>query len=170
VTFKIAIVGPESTGKTTLAIAIGTSLNVPVVREFARQYLEDRDGEYEEDDLIEIAKGQLLLEAEGLKGNPEIIICDTNVLEIEAWGLFKYKRTDPLVKKMSSTSSYDLYLLSYPDLPWVKDPLRENQHDLMELFELYRQLLKERKLKHFIVRGTGDLRLVNALEAIKKLK
>lgn len=167
-TIKIAIVGPESTGKSTLAEALADSLGAPVIEEFARQFLDDCYGKYVEEDLIEIAKGQLALEEKALKANPEIIISDTNLVEIEVWGLFKFKRTDPLIKKMSLISFYNLYLLAYPDLPWEKDPLRENQDQLMELFETYLKFLEERKLKYCIIRGTGDMRLQNALKALKK--
>ncbi|MDA0193663.1 MAG: AAA family ATPase [Bacteroidetes bacterium] len=167
-TTKIAIVGPESTGKTTLAKALSSVLKAPVVYEYARQYLSAHGSKYLESDLINIAKGQLTLEESALEGHPKILICDTNLLEIEVWGYFKYNRINSLIKKMSSIRSYDVHLLTYPDLTWENDPLREHPDELTELFEVYLQFLEQRKLPYCIIKGTGDARLHNSLTALRE--
>ncbi len=167
-TTKIAIVGPESTGKSTLTKALSNEWNATVVTEYARQYLADHDGKYSESDLIEIAKGQLALEERALEGHPKILICDTNLMEIEVWGYFKFNRIDILIQKMSSMTLYDIHLLTYPDLPWENDPLRETPDHLTELFEVYLQFLEQRKLPFRIIKGTGDARLHNTLKALRE--
>lgn len=57
--FIITIVGPESSGKTTLARKLAAYLGCPWVPEYAREYLEGLGRRYEEADLKEIAAGQL---------------------------------------------------------------------------------------------------------------
>ena len=56
---KIAITGPESSGKTTLAKKLSTNFKKSIlVNEFAREYLKTVNGKYTYSDLIKIAKGQ----------------------------------------------------------------------------------------------------------------
>ena len=57
--FVITIVGPESSGKTTLARQLAAEIGCPWVPEYAREYLEGRGGYYDERDLLEIAEEQL---------------------------------------------------------------------------------------------------------------
>ena len=57
--YIITIVGPESSGKSTLARQLATAFGCPWVREYARAYLEGRGGNYDETDLVKIADGQL---------------------------------------------------------------------------------------------------------------
>ena len=57
--FIITIVGPESSGKTTLARQLAADLGCPWVPEYAREYLDGLGRTYEEDDLQIIARGQL---------------------------------------------------------------------------------------------------------------
>lgn len=66
--FIITIVGPESSGKTTLARELASAYGVPWVPESARKYLEGLGRPYQANDLNRIAEGQLELISEVLKG------------------------------------------------------------------------------------------------------
>ena len=59
---RIAITGPESTGKSTLARQLAEHYQTTWVPEFARVYLDQLGRPYEEGDLVSIAKGQLQAE------------------------------------------------------------------------------------------------------------
>lgn len=162
----ISIVGPESTGKTTLAHDLGTHFNAPVVNEFARNYLEERNGAYDEADLYDIAKRQLGLEEAALDKSPDLLICDTDIVVIKIWQEFKYGRPNPFMDYLLSKQQPRTHLLTYPDLPWEKDPLRENPNDLIKLFNMYEDVLRSMKADYFVVKGFQSKRLENALSAI----
>jgi len=74
---KIVVVGPESTGKSTLCHKLAQHYNSHWVKEYAREYLLRNGTDYTFDNLLDVAKGQLLLEEEGVKlatGKSEMVI------------------------------------------------------------------------------------------------
>lgn len=159
----ISIVGPESTGKSTLAQHLGEHFSAPVVDEFARSFLEKRNGQYEESDLVEIAKGQLKQEESVLDSKPSILVCDTDLVVIKVWQEFKYGQSNAELDKMLHRQLARVHLLTYPDLEWTPDPIRENPNDLIDIFNMYVDVLKSIKANYFVVKGTGQERFQNAL-------
>jgi len=129
---KIIFTGPESTGKTTAATKMSVHLDLPLVEEYARQYLIDNGPQYKMSDLYNILNKQYDDE-ESAQLQSEVIICDTDWLTIDIWAKEKFnKRIKP---------PYDLaerhYILCPPDIPWEQDPLRENPNDRERLYEIY---------------------------------
>ena len=131
---KVIITGPESTGKSWLTRSLAEHYNIPYAKEYARQYLEQTGGAYEEKDLLKIARGQANLEEQVRKQKPQIILCDTGIEVIRIWSEWKYGRCDEHILKLARDLKPELYLLLKPDIPWVQDPLRENPTDRQELF------------------------------------
>lgn len=166
-TLKIAVVGPESSGKSTLANQLVAHYDALLVTEFARSYLERTSGNYVEKDLIEIANGQINLENEALRSNPEIIICDTNLLVIKIWSLYKYNRCDKHILTLKDSRSYDLQFLLKPDIPWESDAFRENPDDRDKLFSMYQDELAGGG--YCVVEGLGPQRLDMAMKSIDAL-
>ena len=165
---KIAIVGPESSGKTTLAMALGEHLQAPVVPEHARTFLELAGPNYAEDDLLRIAHGQVLSEERLMADRPELLVCDTDLITIRIWSEEKYGRCDPWIGEQSEKREYDLWLLCSPEgIPWEPDPLRENPHDRDRLFQVYMEMLEKLSKPFVIVHGGRDVRLKAALKAIQ---
>lgn len=167
---KVAILGPESSGKTTLCKRLSEHFNEPWVEEFARDYLEQREGRYEEADLVFFAQQQQALEKQKQKIAKHFLFCDTNPLTIKIWGLYKYGRYDPAIKEIVNTSSYNLQLLLKADLPYEEDPLRENASiaSRKELFDIHYKELKKRKLPFAVIEGSGEQRFFNALKALQE--
>ena len=163
----IAITGPESTGKSMLAEQLSAHYKTTWVPEYARKYLEEIGRPYEEDDILEIAKGQLAGEAEQLTKAAGYLFCDTEMLVTKIWSEVKYKRCHPWISEAFEQHCYDLYLLCDIDLPWQYDPLREHPDQRQFLFDLYHNELTSRKYPFRIVRGTGPARLQNAVEFIE---
>jgi len=167
---RIVITGPESTGKSRLTSALGEVMNWPSCREYAREYLETRNGTYTEADLLSIARGQLHLddatrataEAKGSEG----YLADTDLMTIEIWSDFVFRHCDPEIRRLSSGESADCYLLCDIDLPWEPDPLREHPQHREELFSLYQRELEQRNRPFQIVRGSDNERLQNAIDAL----
>ncbi|MBI1286673.1 MAG: AAA family ATPase [Flavobacteriales bacterium] len=160
----VALVGPESTGKTTLAQELAVHYNGSFVPEFSREFLEARDGKYTQADLLTIAKGQLGLENEAIQNGKEPIFCDTDVVVVMVWHEFKYNEKSAALEALFKQQPKRKYLLTYPDLPWQNDPLRENPNDLNALFELYDATLNRLDVDYSVVKGTGSARLENAID------
>lgn len=164
---KIAIVGPESTGKSTLTKELAAHYLCSFVPEYARTYLEQLGRPYEEKDLLQIAKGQVSQEQSLLVPGDNYLFCDTNLLTIQIWAEDKFGRCDPWILQNLSLETYALHLLTYPDLPWEPDPLREDANRLMELFEWYEAALQQAKVPYQVIRGVGKDRLENAIRTIE---
>ena len=167
---KIAIVVPESTGKSLLSEQLAKHYNTTWVTEVARSYLQNLSRPYNFDDLSVIAKLQLAEEERLSKTANNFLFCDTNLIVIKVWSDFKYGRTEKWITDAIQKSDYSLHLLTEIDLPWEDDPLREHPQFRRQLFELYVQELNNFELGYQTVSGIGECRLKNALNHIEKLK
>lgn len=165
---KIAITGPESTGKSVLAANLAKFYGTHWVPEYAREYLELNGPEYKEEDILFIAKGQLERETLALSHTSGFLFCDTEFLVTKIWSEVKFKRCHPWIREQVENHQYDLYLLCDIDLPWESDPLREHPEMRNELFDLYYNELRYRSFPFFVVNGFGDNRLKNAIEIIEE--
>lgn len=165
---KIAIVGPESSGKTTLCKQLSEILNCDWVPEFARKHLGET-ARYNQRDLDYMLKQQLL--SENMHTHP-ILICDSEPISFMVWSQYKYGSTSKYIKKMMVDSNYDYYLLLQPDLPYEEDPLRENKSlkNRRELFDLFEGELKNLNLNYSIISGLHKTRLNLALESLQQQK
>lgn len=168
---RILILGPESTGKSTLAEDLSHHFGEPWVPEFAREYLDKINRPYQFEDLAEIGKGQVLLEDQ-LAGKAEkYLFCDTDLRVIHIWSEHRFGKTDLWVLEEIDLRTYDLILLTDTDLPWEPDPLREYPELEMRqyFFEKYKRLAVESGFPFLIVSGDRVKRLNTAVEAVEKL-
>lgn len=165
---KVCILGPECTGKTSLSEALARHLNTVWVEEYARAYLNRLTLPYEEADLLKISHGQLRMEDEWIKDANRILICDTNLYVIKVWSEFKYGRVEQEILDLIAQRTYDLYLLTYIDMPWAADPLREHPDKRDVLYDIYLKEMKNQSVPFVEVKGTEQQRLDAALQAIEK--
>jgi NadR type nicotinamide-nucleotide adenylyltransferase len=165
--FKIAIIGPESTGKSKLAKQLASHYKTLWVPEYARDYLEKTKGKYAEKNLVQILKGHVESENRMVSKANKFLFCDTDPLVIWIWSKVKYGRVDPQIEKALKSHKYDLYLLMYPDLPWVKDKFRESEGRLTELYNLYLNKLNALKFPFKVISGNGNNRLKTAINILK---
>lgn len=175
--FKVAITGPESTGKSTLAEKLAEHYNTDFIPEYSRSYLENFVGQYTENDVVEIAKGQhnLILEEEKklsakTQQATSLLIADTEIIVCKIWVEYVFKHSNKVIDEILKQQDFDLYLLCDIDLPWVYDPLRENPNleERKELFEIYKNTLKQMNLPFEIVSGDNEVRVNNAIKVIEK--
>lgn len=161
---KIAITGPESSGKSTLTKELASVFQTSFAPEYAREYLEKTDGKYGFDDLIEIAKGQLLNEKKALKAASKICFFDTDMLVLKIWAQFRYGKIPKFIDTAFRESKIDGYLLCSPDIPWEPDPFREspNEAERKLLFEIYENELIAAGKPYAIIHGLGPERLLLA--------
>jgi NadR type nicotinamide-nucleotide adenylyltransferase len=165
---KIAIIGPESTGKSTLTKGLAEYFQEPFVPEYGRKYLEENGSEYVMSDLLKISKGMLQEEQEQSKNARQFLFCDTDLIMMKVWYEVKYGECHPYVLDKLSQKPYDFYLLCAPDLPWKADPLRENPNIREELFERYHKELIDYNLNYTVISGTEG-RLEMAINRVNKL-
>lgn len=166
---KIVIIGPESTGKSTLTQALAAAYNEPYVHEYARQYLENLNRPYEFDDLLQIAKGQIYVEDSALKKAKKYLFIDTDLHVIEVWSNHKFGKTDPWILEQIENRKYDLYLLTNVDIPWEDDPQREHPDPEMRdyFFNVYKMLLQKSNVPFEVIQGNYIERFVAAMKTLK---
>lgn len=165
---KIAITGPESTGKSWLSEKLAEHFNSIWVPEFAREYLEKNGLKYSLDDLVKIAEGQAKNIANAEINNRDIIFLDSEIVVIKIWSDVVFKQCPAKINELLSQQEFDLYLLCYPDLPWEYHPMRENPQNRNFLFELYEKELKKQKFNYRVVKGKGKVRLQNAINFVEE--
>ena len=166
---RIAITGPESTGKTQLAKELAAHFKTKWVPEYAREYLSGKQERYTIEDILRIAKGQLKQETKIARGTTGLLFCDTDLTVLKIWSQVVFSSCPEWIEEKFNTHQYDLYLLCYPDIEWKADPLRENPTDRRFLFELYKEELEKAGVHYVIVKGRGAQRLENAINFVRHL-
>lgn len=165
---KVVVIGPESTGKSTLSAALATYYNTAWVPEYARHYLDRLDRPYEKNDLIKIATGQLQWEDEKVKEANKLLICDTDLIVLKIWSEHKYSDCPQEILDQVKTRSYNLYLLTDIDLPWKDDPQRENPHLRDYFMDIFEQEIKATGVPYVKISGDHYQRMKKAVEAVDK--
>ena len=185
---KVVVIGPESTGKSTLCELLAQHYHAQWCPEFAREYLLTHGMDYTYDDLLYIAKGQLAMEDEFIQSivnSPQstvsdsglrtydspLLFIDTDMYVMKVWCEFVFGQCHKWILEQIVTRKYDLYLLCDTDLPWVKDELREYP-DLQtrdKLYKIYKDLMINQSVPWMEISGDYDNRLQTAIEAVDRL-
>lgn len=163
---KIAITGPESTGKTTLASTLADSYCCVWIPEYAREYLELNGPGYQTEDLLNILEGQLLRMQFAEQANCPYLFYDTEVLVLKVWYEFKYGHVHPEIERAWKEQKMDLYFLCNIDSPWVSDPLREHPDHRKELMDMYINHLNRSGRNYKIISGNPEERISQAKASI----
>lgn len=167
---KFVILGPESTGKSTLAQALASYFNCPWVPEYARQYIDGLDKPYVYEDLLQIAKGQIALEDKLSAKATDLLICDTDLHVVKIWSEHKFGQVDPWIVSQLNERLYTFYFLTDIDIPWEADPQREHPNPNMRTYfrNLYEENLVVKELPYAIISGNLEQRFSKALSLIAK--
>ena len=160
---RIALTGPESCGKSTLAATLAKYYKADLVEEYAREYLNKREGSYQREHMDEMARGHHL----NIKlSQNSIQIIDTDFIVFKVWSEHKYNKSSKLINELVDQSLFDLHILCTPDIPWEDDPIRENPRDREYLFGKFEQSLQQLNRNFIIVNGSHENRLEKSIRAI----
>ncbi|WP_037495494.1 AAA family ATPase [Sphingobacterium deserti] len=167
---KIAVVGPESTGKSTVAKFLADQFNTVCVPEYARYYCEDLNKQYTLQDEVNMYHGQRALEHALLPlAQNNMLVCDTTILTVKIWCDHLFGDTPKEVTDEIKRVKYDYYLLMDIDLPWEDDPLRDFPQQREHFMAVWKKELDALGASYDIISGTGHERLDNSLHAINSI-
>jgi NadR type nicotinamide-nucleotide adenylyltransferase len=177
---KIVIIGPESTGKSTLCQLLAKHYNCLWCPEYAREYLLTHGTNYTYDDLLTIAKGQIALEDEYIekatqqaiiqKQENPLLFVDTDMYVMKVWCEFVFGKCHQYILDKIGERKCNLYLLCNIDLLWVKDELREYP-DLKtreKLFNVYKNILTNQSVPWTMISDGYDERFKTAIKSINE--
>lgn len=173
---KIVVIGPESTGKSSLCEQLAKHFKTEWVQEYAREYLLKNGTDYKYEDLFEIAQGQIRNEdvathnLQLITHNSQLFI-DTDFYVIKVWSEFVFNKCDNRILTQIANRKYDLYLLCNTDVPWVKDELREypDLETREKLFYFYKDAMINQHVPWVEISGDYDQRLKTAIEAVNSI-
>lgn len=170
---KVVLFGPESTGKSTLAQQLAQHYNTVFVPEYSRVFAEMQllcGRTLTKDDVVEIAEGQLKLEQELLTKAHKIIFCDTDLLETKVYSEMYYDGyCPPQLEEFAERNTCDLYLLTYVDVPWVADNIRDKPQNREEQFNIFEAALIKYKKPYMTIKGDESQRLEKAIGHVEEL-
>ncbi len=172
---KIVVIGPESTGKSTLCEQLALHYGSRWCPEYAREYLVQNGRNYGFNDLLTIAQGQLAQEdaitnkviAAGGTGTVPLFI-DTDMYVMKVWCEFVFSKCHRFILDQIGERNYDLYLLCNIDLPWIKDDLREypDLHTRKKLYQIYKDIMINQPVPWVDISGNYEQRLQKAILAV----
>lgn len=163
---RIAITGPESTGKSSIATQLAIHYKTLFVKEYARTYINLLNRPYVEADILTIAQNQLANEDHLATLANQVLFCDTDLTVCKIWSEVKYNRCHPWIVRKVNEHTYPLYLLMDIDLEWQEDPQREHPHMRQLLFDLYKQSLESRNVNFKVISGQDENRLKLAIDIV----
>lgn len=167
-TKRIGIIGPESSGKSTLAKALAVHFGGIHIAEYARSYVEQLPHRYTYADVEQIARKQI----EQLQAayDTEFVFFDTDLIITKVWFEYCYGSCPAFVEEALLEEKLDLYLLCLPDLPFEDDPVREHPNEREEFLKVYQQGIELLHRPYAIISGTGNSRTEKAIEAVATLQ
>jgi nicotinamide riboside kinase len=177
---RIAVYGPESTGKTQLAEKLAAHFAAPLVAEYARERW-DQQGGLGLADMLPVAHEQwrredeaaLLRQGSGEPVAPKLVICDTEALTTMLWSELLYGTCPDELRHGAEQrcKGYALYLLLDTDLPFAPDPQRcfPDPADREKCRRIWRDALERRQLPFVDIRGNRAGRAAAAIAAVERI-
>ncbi len=171
---RIALYGPESTGKTTLAKQLAEHFQSVWIPEFARDYLQEKWNRSKEicqpEDLLPIAIGQMQLENKALSESGKYLFADTNLMCTKVFSEIYYSFCDSALDKAARKHKYDLFFLTDIDVPFEKDDLRDKPDEREMLIRKFEEALIENKKPYILLSGNKEERLQKAIAILEDLE
>ena len=121
----VVLIGPESSGKSTLGKALAKRFHAPLVGEYVREFIEKEQRDTCGADISTIAREQWQRELEARAKRPPLLLLDTHLLSNKLWSEVLFDTSPPWLEAALQEQHYDLVGLLSPDgLPWQADGQR----------------------------------------------
>ena len=163
---RVAIVGAECTGKTTLARALAETFQTVWVPEYAREYLFDRGQACTPADLQVIAQRQAALDDDLARQANRVLICDTNLLTTQLWHEHYFGECPADIRRLARQRTADLTLFCSADVPWVADGLRDAPASREWFQQRFQQELTAQGQPYVILSGSFEQRRATAIQHV----
>lgn len=164
---RVALLGAESTGKTTLAQALAQTYQTVWVPEYGRAFVERQGRLPEAHEMLSIAQKQVDWEAEACQRAYKILFADTTPLTTALYADYYFGAAEPALWRLAETHAYDLILVTEDDIPWVADGLqRDGETVRYALQKRFKQKLTDLQLPFHLVKGDLETRLQTAIQCI----
>lgn len=171
---RIAIFGPECTGKTQLAEKLAAHFQAPLVTEYARERWDRQGGVLTLEDMLPVAHEQWRREDAAAAGKGRLIICDTDALTTMLWSDLLYGTCPDELRRGAEKRcrNYALYLLLDVDVPFAPDPQRcfPDPADREKCMRIWRGALDRRHLPYELIQGDWTRREQRAIEAVDRIR
>jgi len=164
---KICFYGPESTGKSSMALRLAKRFQTESVPEVSREIL--TSNEFSRDDIIRIGITQTERVLEKTRSANKLLFCDTDVITTEIYSQFYLNEIPAELFELEKQIRYDQYFLFQPDVPWVADGIRDLGHRRNEMYAIFKKELDSRNISYITVCGSWEEREHRIVDAIKKL-
>ena len=167
-TKRVALMGPESVGKTEMSKILAKHYDTQWVPEYGREYTDNF--KLTLDGICKIATTQIENENKLLNEANKVLICDSEIITTKIWSLIYFKTVPKMVEKLVNEMNYDLYILLNTDVPWIQDGTRiagkiRNWH-----FETIKSELTRLGKEFIIIEGKDyDKRFLSSIKEIDKL-
>lgn len=162
---RVCLIGPECTGKTTLAQELSRHFSAPWVPEFAREYAERVARELTVDDVEPIGRGEMALL--DVAPNEGLVILDTDLISTVVYARHYYDYCPQWIEREARSRKADLYLLLDIDLPWVPDSLRDSAAPRESLYEKFAQTLKDYEANVATITGERFEAAIRQLDSLR---
>jgi NadR type nicotinamide-nucleotide adenylyltransferase len=169
VTKRVVLIGPESSGKTSIAAALSQAFGAPWTPEAAREFAAWSAVPLSADTVEPIARLSMAFENGARRGAPALLIRDTDLLSTIVYARHYYGDVAPWIVDEARTRLADLYLLCAPDLPWLADGIRDRPWARGQLLDEFRAVLKEFGASVVEISGHGPERTEMARRAVDQL-
>lgn len=163
---RVAILGAESSGKSTLAEALAARYGTVWVPEYLREFVDTRGRVPFESDQYPIARTQLEREDAAAARATRFLFCDTTPLMTALYSRQYWGRVDPQLARLDSRHDYALTLVTAPDSPWEPDGLqRESEEVRQQVHRMLLETLAARAIPYVLLEGelAQRMRQVEAL-------
>jgi NadR type nicotinamide-nucleotide adenylyltransferase len=171
---RVCVLGAESTGTTTLSMALAKHYHTVWVPEDGRMYSMgkihgDAHAAWRTDEFIHIAEAQSELEDRLAEASNGLVICDTDPFATSIWHERYMGTRSSEVEAIANRRHYDLYIVTGDEIPFEDDGLRDGEHVRHSMHTRFIERLTEEKKNFIVVTGTRTERLEKAVAAIEVL-
>lgn len=167
-TRHVVVIGPECSGKTTLAAALAAHFATTWVPEAARRFVETDSTPLSAATVEPIARLSMALDDAARASQPALLVHDTDLLSTVVYARHYYGSCPAWIVDEARVRRAELYLLCLPDLPWEADGVRDRPGARHELFAAFREALESLDAAYTIIGGTGAAREAAAIAAVKR--